>query len=64
MMTTESGCVQCGRPCLGQSCPKHTVPVFRCDDCGEDFNARDLFDLSDGQFCADCVLNHLERVGD
>ena len=57
-------CVDCGLPCLGDSCPKRNVSALVCDDCGDRFSADDLYEVEDGQYCKDGIFDHLAKVGD
>lgn len=33
MIKTISGCVNCGRPCMGHARPHYEIEVYACDDC-------------------------------
>ena len=59
MIAIENECVDCGLPCLYDSCPYYRVVRYYCDKCGEE---DDLYEYGDEQLCADCVLEQLERV--
>ena len=49
MKRIENECVNCGLPCLGNSCPYKNVVHFYCDRCGE-------------EICQDCLLKEFEVV--
>lgn len=59
MRKIENDCVDCGLPCLGNSCPKRNVPHFYCDKCGEE---NDIYHYEDKQLCIDCIVEELEKV--
>lgn len=59
MRRTESGCVDCGFPCMGTACPNYRVTVFQCDKCGAEDT---LYETDEGEFCADCILLNLPKV--
>ena len=57
MIKTESACVDCQLPCLGNSCPLINVECLVCDECGEEpvdcsIDGRDL--------CKNCAYEFLE----
>lgn len=55
MIEMKSGCVHCGLPCLGRSCPNYEIPVFYCDECGDEIDG-DLYEFEDEHFCESCLL--------
>ena len=58
----EDQCVDCGLPCMGESCPNRNVPVYTCDDCGEEFYPEDLYEVDGDMLCEHCLLNRFPRV--
>lgn len=63
MIRYENNCCGCATesyPCIGDSCPNRHVPVFVCDECGEEVD--DLYEYGSEQLCADCVLERLDKV--
>ena len=64
MLVYENECVGCPpeRGCLGSACPNRNVPRYYCDDCGEEFDPRELYMFDNAQLCADCVLGRLDTV--
>jgi hypothetical protein len=60
VIRTESGCVDCGLPCLYEACPNYQVFVYECDCCGDEANSIYYFDGQ--ELCIDCIENRLERV--
>ena len=58
----EDQCVDCGLPCMGESCPNRNVPVYTCDDCDEEFYPEDLYEVEDEMLCEHCLLNRFPRV--
>lgn len=59
MKKTENECVDCGLPCLGNSCPYRNVTRFYCDRCGEEDK---LYCYDHEELCADCLLKEFEIV--
>lgn len=60
MIMTENECVDCGLPCLYESCPYWAVMRYYCDKCGEE---QDTLYWWDGQqLCLDCIEALLERI--
>lgn len=59
MIRVESGCVDCGLPCLYNACPHYEHVVFECDSCGEEIK---LYWFDDRQLCIDCIIEQLEEV--
>lgn len=59
----EDDCVDCGKPCLGSSCPYKAVKHFYCDVCGEEVDPDDLHDVDGVQVCDDCLIPYLEEEG-
>lgn len=60
MVKIESDCVDCGLPCLYDSCPHYQVVVYECDDCGDEVDSLYYFDGQ--ELCIDCIELRLERV--
>ena len=59
MRRTESGCVDCGLPCIGSACGHYRVTVFVCDDCGED-GAEYVVDGD--ELCEECARIRLDEA--
>lgn len=59
MKKIENHCVDCGLPCLGNSCPFKNVEVHYCDKCKEEAK---LYHFDDQELCIDCVEESLEVV--
>lgn len=53
MIKYEDECVDCGKPCLGDSCPNRKVPHTYCDECGDE--ADELRELDGEQLCTACL---------
>ena len=58
-------CVDCGFPCLGNSCPYYKVKHYSCDICGVDDDYVDMAIATDDEaICEDCKhkmdLNNLK----
>lgn len=60
MIRVESGCVDCGLPCLYELCPNYRDIVYVCDSCGDDVDI--LYHFDGQEMCLDCIENRLERV--
>ena len=59
MICIENECVDCGLPCLYESCPNYAVVRFYCDECGEE---AELYWFDDQQLCIDCIEQRLSKV--
>ena len=59
MKRLEDECVDCGLPCLGNSCPNRNVPRFYCDDCGDEAQ---LYDFDGEELCISCIEKRLDKV--
>lgn len=57
MTKIENDCVDCGRPCLGSSCPYVNVQHHYCDECGDE---APLYDYEGQELCAECILSKYE----
>lgn len=52
---TVDGCVDCGLPCMGKSCPYWEVEERFCDKCGEETSQ--LYEYNGKELCEDCLLD-------
>lgn len=59
MIVTENECVDCGLPCLLQSCPYWAVTRFYCDECGDESK---LYWWNGQQLCINCIEKQLDEV--
>ena len=59
MRRIENDCVDCGLPCLGDSCPYRNVPHFYCDRCGAE---EKLYYFEDEELCEDCLIDNFTVV--
>lgn len=59
MKKIQNDCVDCGLPCLGNSCPYRSVTHYYCDKCGSE---TDLYYFGNQELCIDCIIESLERV--
>lgn len=50
-------CVSCPKEmgCLGSVCPHMNVPIYICDNCGNE--VEELWDLEGEQLCLECLLD-------
>lgn len=62
MYKIEDDCVDCGLPCLGDSCPYRNVTVNYCDECGEEYEF--LYDYNGQELCKDCLLETVPKIYD
>lgn len=58
--TIESGCVDCGLPCLNHSCPYYEVEVTYCDDCGDEAD----YEIDGNDYCKICAEKVLQKCFD
>lgn len=59
MRRLENDCVDCGMPCIGDSCPYRNVIHFYCDDCGDETQ---LYEFEGEELCIDCIEKRLKKV--
>ena len=59
MQRTESECVDCGLPCIGEACPNFRVTRYHCDKCDEE---AELYEYEGQELCAECLLKKFEKV--
>lgn len=60
MIITENECVDCGLPCIYESCPYWAVTRLYCDEC---YNEEEtLYWWDNQQLCLGCIEARLERV--
>ena len=59
MVRYENDCVDCGLPCLGESCPNRNVPHYYCDACGDETQ---LYEYEGQQLCIGCIERMLPKV--
>ena len=59
MMSIENECVDCGLPCLGESCPFRNVTRYYCDKCNDE---APLYYYGGMELCAECILEQLDKV--
>jgi hypothetical protein len=60
MVKYESGCVDCGFPCIGMACRHYRVKVLKCDNCRQEVDK--LYKYDGKELCEECVLEELEVV--
>ena len=62
----ENECVGCPKEmgCLGDGCPNRNVPHYSCDECGEEFEREDLWDVDGKMMCRDCLREYAEQYWD
>lgn len=57
-----SECVDCGLPCLGNSCPYYKVAHFYCDTCGASSEDTDMYNFSNEDICNDCYEKKVKEI--
>lgn len=56
----ENECVECGLPCIFESCPNYKVEHFQCDLCKtEDVK---LYHYNGYEICEECLLREFDVV--
>ena len=56
MVKIENHCVDCGLPCLGDSCRNRNVEVHYCDKCDEELPHDGIYETDDGEeLCESCL---------
>ena len=45
--------------CLGSACPHRNIPVFSCDQCGDD---GDIYEYEGQHYCPSCLLDLFDKV--
>lgn len=64
MVKYENECVGCppDMGCMGLACKYRNVPHFFCDQCGEEMEASELYDVDGEMLCADCILKQYKTI--
>lgn len=65
MVVVENQCCDCATdtyPCLGKSCHKREVKIYKCDQCQEEVDYGKLFHFDEQELCIDCISKLLEKV--
>jgi len=65
MIKYENQCCDCAvpvYPCLGTSCHRRHVKIYKCDNCNEEVDAGELYEFEGEQLCIDCIKERLEVV--
>lgn len=60
MIKTTDECVNCGLPCLGDSCLNRNVRHLVCDKCGDESDRLYIFDRE--ELCEGCLLKQFETI--
>lgn len=61
MIKEESFCVDCGLPCLGESCPNKHVKVRYCDRCQ---SSDAVYEMNGEDLCSDCAADAIKEIFD
>lgn len=59
MTKYENECVDCGLPCLGNSCPNRNVLRYYCDQCEDEAK---LYHFDGEELCLNCIEEKLDVV--
>lgn len=59
MKTYTNECVDCGLPCLYNSCPYYNVERFFCDKCKKEDT---LYEYDGQELCIECIVKQLDIV--
>lgn len=59
MIVIESECVDCGLPCIFESCKYYQVKRYYCDKCK---NETSLYEFEGEQLCIGCIKKLLPLV--
>ena len=60
MVKVENHCVDCGKPCLGSSCPYSSVKVYYCDECKTEITD-DVYNVDGDDLCEDCLKKAFKK---
>ena len=60
MVRYENRCVDCGLPCMGESCQNRNLPVTYCDECGEEI--QEAYEVDGEELCDGCCLSRFRRL--
>lgn len=63
MIKYENHCCDCavpGYPCIGESCPNISVPVYYCDCCADDTRAE--YEIDGEHYCEGCASCYLKEI--
>ena len=55
-------CVNCGMPCLGDFCRYKNVVRYYCDECDEEFNNDELYDVDGEMICGNCLISRYRTI--
>lgn len=61
MVKIENHCVDCGKPCLGSSCPYNKAKVYYCDHCQEELPHDGIYVLDGEELCEDCLKDRCKK---
>ena len=56
---TETECVDCGLPCIGNACRHYQVTRYYCDKCNDETT---LYEFEGFELCIDCIKKELTIV--
>lgn len=56
------GCATESYPCLGSGCSRRHVAHFQCDDCHDEFEEGELYDVDGEHLCQRCLEDRFPRV--
>ena len=57
------GCTSMGLPCRGRACSNYFgATEYTCDECNEENDPEDLYDVDGEMLCANCILNRYKTI--
>lgn len=59
VVVIENECVDCGLPCLYETCPYWAVKRYYCDNCEDE---APLYEFEDMELCIECIKEMLPKV--
>ena len=53
------GCTSMGLSCMGITCPNRNIPVYYCDECGEEME--EVYEVYGEELCEECLKDMFRR---
>lgn len=63
MIRYENQCVGCPPEmgCMGEGCPKRNVPVPYCDECDNELDPNEIYEVDGQMLCEECLKRMFRR---
>lgn len=63
MQRIENHCVGCAKEmgCMGSAFPNRNVSVIYCDDCGEEIDKDNWYNVDGDDLCEDCLKDRFRK---